>query len=641
MSAKPILGAYAAKDCPLKVQYDKTDAKEGVEPLPQSAFSEMLTSAGIAFEAEVFAAIAAAVEGVVDLSASDAEIGVLAVATVAAMDAGAPVILGGALPLDQAGRRTGKPDVLVRAEPRNGIWRYLPVDVKHHSARKVPSKPDDKSVYQSSLDAPAFKDRVQAPGFELGSHRHDDLLQLAHYRRMLEAAGYESEHVVGGIIGREQVIVWADLNVAMFKQTWVLTNAARRSALETYDFEFAFRLDVTDRWNSTEELLAPIKTGQCDVCPWWSACGPTLSESDSTSLLPGVGYVPWKILDKAGIRSRADLAALDPTLAELRDTMGKDLLEWFHVTGELAPDTAVSKVTGPGHTDPWWQDRAALLTKAGIHSVEELHAKMRLYADMTGTATGEPGKKPAVTGWGSGVGNNLTTTIYQARVAALGTPGTPYRRPGLGSVTLPDPGFDVDIDMENTHEAVYLWGALTPDGTYQPIVNWDPDPTAATADVFVRFWDWATKLLNEVHTAAEPVRFWGWNLAAEKTALLDGNLAAVELGHPDRTDAIKDLVKSDHWVDLKTIFDNHLLTGTGTGLKAVAPLAGHDWEDDDAGGDNSMIWYAQAINPAPATDQDTSRTRLLTYNKGDVRATAAIRHWVRTTTFPNVTELGA
>lgn len=321
--------------------------------------------------------------------------------------------------------------------------------------------------------------------------------------------------------------------------------------------------------------------------------------------------------------------------------MGKELLEWMHATGGLPANTPLSQVTGPGHKDPWWQDRAALLSNAGLHTVEELHAKVRLYADLTGTATGEPGKKPAVTGWGSGIGNNLTTTIYQARVATLGTPGTPYRRPDLGSVTLPGPGFDVGIDMENTHEAVYLWGALTPDGTYQPIVNWDPNPTTATADVFVQFWDWATKLLHEVHTADQPVRFWGWNLTAEKAALLDGNLAAVELGHPDRTDAINDLVKSDHWVDLKTIFDKYLLTGTGTGLKAVAPLAGHHWEDDEAGGDNSMIWYAQASDPNAGAGQTTAQDRLLTYNEDDVRATAAIRRWMRTTTFPNVTELGA
>jgi hypothetical protein len=52
-------------------------------------------------------------------------------ATVHAMESGAPLVLGGWLPDDYAGGRTGRPDVLIKV-----AGGYLPADVKHHSTVK-------------------------------------------------------------------------------------------------------------------------------------------------------------------------------------------------------------------------------------------------------------------------------------------------------------------------------------------------------------------------------------------------------------------------------------------------------------------------------------------------------------------------
>lgn len=52
-----------------------------------------------------------------------------------------------------------------------------------------------------------------------------------------------------------------------------------------------------------------------------------------------------------------------------------------------------------------------------------------------------------------------------------------------------------------------------------------------------------------------------------------------------------------------------------------------------------MVWHHDAAASGPAADR--ARRRLLAYNQDDVLATAAIRRWLDTTTFPSLTDLDA
>ncbi|MBX9918651.1 MAG: recombinase RecB, partial [Mycolicibacterium frederiksbergense] len=165
-----LLGGYAAKQCPVRTQHDF-----GPHPLTwvPEAEEQARLDAGIDFEADVFARLIAAHPGTVHIDAALRRQDATA-ETLAAMDAGAPLILGGWLPDDPAGARKGKPDLLVRV-----AGGYLPADVKHH--RTLEAK-KTKSARVSRLSTPAVH-HLESGFTAATNHRLTDGLQLAHYTR--------------------------------------------------------------------------------------------------------------------------------------------------------------------------------------------------------------------------------------------------------------------------------------------------------------------------------------------------------------------------------------------------------------------------------------------------------------------------
>ena len=100
-------------------------------------------------------------------------------------------------PDDAAAARSGAPDVLVCA--RGG---YVAVDVKHH--RSIDA--GDAVLLTSTLAVPTLTAAALVVGSELRANK-DDALQLAHYRRMLQAHGWAAPTSLGGIIGKERLVV--------------------------------------------------------------------------------------------------------------------------------------------------------------------------------------------------------------------------------------------------------------------------------------------------------------------------------------------------------------------------------------------------------------------------------------------------
>ncbi len=609
------LGAYAARRCPVRTQL-QFDAPSGVAIAAPSAAMQRRFDKGNEFEALITQQFDGALR--IDRDVTDA-----VAATVRGMESGAPVIVGGTLPNDDGGGRTGRPDVLVRAGERlsdTGKPCYWPIDVKNHRAL-AESKGLPASV--SPLDTPFFEDAETVDDrFDANSEsRRNDLLQLAHYWRMLEACGHGASGdgpVWGGIIGNDEPgVVWADLSWPRFRSNAAPFRDETESALQRYDFEFAFRLDIAatavrHREDPAIPLLTdPMKCAECADCEWRDHCLPALmGGSGDVSLLPRVGYKQWSSLRRIGYRSRVDLAAVDPTTARLIDDFPVDvsLLGVFETAGRHEPATPMKAVLGRKAVR---QLRA--LDACGIANAGDLLALDPRALSLQGEVA------------------NVAELVDIAWVAVHGG-GRPHRRRDVGSTAVPRADIEIDIDMENDFDgAVYLWGTLLTNRSdhafreangYRPFARWEDITATAEGLLFEEFWEWILAAIEAAKSDGLTVKVYSWHDAAEIGKL---RRAAPFTGNPRRRMAeIRTLVADvDVWVDLEREFNRVAVGAAGSGLKKIAPFAGASWDAVDAGGDLSMLWHEDAIGGDLA-----AQSRLLRYNEDDVAACLAIREWL-------------
>lgn len=634
VSGVPPQGGYVAKLCPVRAQ---NDALAPVEPLPPSPVLERRFARGRAFEASVLEELVAlhpdatvihkpssnvaqvsslpspttgnVAQGLRLPSASDQDRSDREAATLAAMRAGSSLILGGRLPIDVAGRRAGKPDVLVSAP-----GAYRPIDIKHHMAlTPITAANRGLAARRSSLERP-FLEEAEVDEGSWARKRRDDLLQLAHYQRMLEATGLAAAvGRFGGIIGVERNVVWYDLDAPIWRTPSSSGRQKMRSTMEIYDFEFDFRLDIIAiaqehrQDPSVPLLVVPVRIGECPECPWWDYCRPQLEVGwGDVSLLPGIGWREWRIHRDHGVTDRLELAELDYPTARLV-AQGLDVVGLQDNVETLPPNTAITEV-------PDLCRRKSAMAKLSSIGTETVHDVLAL-------------DRHTASYWGSGL-SALPQQIDAAR-AALG-PHPVYRRRGVAAIHLPRGDIEVDVDMENVEEGVYLWGALVTDRAtsgvapsgYEAFATWEPLTEESEAGNSRRFWDWLMELRAAAHDDGLSFRGYCYNAAAENTYLF-------RLGEAlGMTDEIEDFVRSDEWVDLLRVFDDQLITGKGSGLKTTAPLAGFSWTVEDPGGGESMLRYDIAVGGESQEEKNDAREWLLSYNRSDVEATYALREWL-------------
>jgi hypothetical protein len=234
VSTVALQDSYVAKRCPVRAQ---VDLLRPCEPLPVSPVVERRFVMGRRFEAETRAAVMAVRPDAVAVAERSGE--ERQRATLDAMRLGAVVIVGGRLPADDDGRRVGQPDLMVRAADAAG---YRPVDVKFH--RTLGPAGGALPAHCSDLGDPTSEASVGRPEAS-ARRRRDDLLQLAHYQRISEAAGLAAgDGRYGGIIGTEGVVTWYDLDAAIWKTPSSTGHQKARSTMEIYDFEFDSRVDI-------------------------------------------------------------------------------------------------------------------------------------------------------------------------------------------------------------------------------------------------------------------------------------------------------------------------------------------------------------------------------------------------------------
>ena len=198
---------------------------------------------------------------------------------------------------------------------------------------------------------------------------------------------------------------------------------------------------------------------------------------------------------------------------------------------------------------------------------------------------------------------------------------------------------EVDVDMESFGEAgAYLWGALLtrpggshpgdePEG-YRAFGTWTPVPTEDEGRSFAEFWGWLSAVRARATDTGRSFAAYCYNAHAENRWLLaSASRFAGRAGVPPVAEVEAFIVDPD-WVDLFAVVSEWFLCAHGKGLKRIAPAAGFAWRDPDAGGENSMRWYRDAVGWDGAPPDPVQRQRLLDYNADDVAATRALREWM-------------
>lgn len=210
-------------------------------------------------------------------------------------------------------------------------------------------------------------------------------------------------------------------------------------------------------------------------------------------------------------------------------------------------------------------------------------------------------------------------------------------------VEVPRADVEIDVDMESYADSgAYLWGCWLSGADigdapgYRSFVSWDPLPSDDEARSFAEFWTFFSSIRRRASAGGLSFRAYCYNeLAENRWMLASAEQFAGKPGIPTVAQ-VREFIESDQWVDLFLAVRDQFLCPSGKGLKVIAPRAGFAWRDAEAGGENSMRWYRDAVGfggSAPALSQ---RSRLLEYNEDDVRATWTLRRWM---TSPAVLEV--
>jgi predicted RecB family nuclease len=297
-------------------------------------------------------------------------------------------------------------------------------------------------------------------------------------------------------------------------------------------------------------------------------------------------------------------------------------------TGPLAQPSRINECKGC----PWWLvcgqqlraqrdvslvvrgEDAVALRGIGIRTVDDLAAMPPERAEALSLTAARPGD---------------VVTLAKAWLRDLSL----VRR--VHNVEVPRADVEIDVDMESYADSgAYLWGCWlsgadigdTPG--YRSFVSWEPLPSDDEARSFAEFWTWFSSVRRRAYARGLSFRAYCYNeLAENRWMLSSAERFAGKPGIPTVAE-VREFIESDQWVDLFLAVRDQFLCPNGKGLKVIAPRAGFAWRDAEAGGENSMRWYRDAVGFGGGAPSLSQRHRLLEYNEDDVRATWTLRRWM-------------
>jgi predicted RecB family nuclease len=574
-----VLGAYAAGSCPVKTQnaFNPTVALEtpnqGTSVEANEGLAELFDG-GAQFEAAVLEQLITACGGwVVDLrpltsNAPEVQIE----ACISAMSSGADVIIGGSLPADLSGHRVGSPDLLVRSvESTNSSPAYHPVEVKWHRiiARSRPADDNTEEprvLRYSTLTDPSTGAAFGIAGYELRvGSRAADFLQLAHYHRMLEACGFGAEQALAGVIGTDGLFDAPVVAWADLGEPQVRT----------------FSRSSPDGWRLR-------------------------------SFLERYDYELSFRIKIAGVaQQQTGRPEQDPELL-VRPIVNKECPRcqwWEHCLPQLDPDDVSLRID----KGPLDMREIATLRRHGIATITDLAAAdldqlMEWYLPEVTHREGADGRIKVA-----------------ARRARMLLEGTSFDRETAGPIEVPHAEVEIDLDIESSADGrIYLWGFLVQQaddeaGVYHEFSRFDDLDDRSEAALAADAFTWLRSVVDSTPSVVV-FHYSGYEVAKiselasrEQDEVFDWAAAYAE----------------EHFVDLLEIVKAHYFGVSGLGLKLMARHVGFRWRDEDPGGLNSQLWFAEAVHGENAEVRAQARRRVLEYNEDDVIATSQVRAWLR------------
>jgi predicted RecB family nuclease len=237
----------------------------------------------------------------------------------------------------------------------------------------------------------------------------------------------------------------------------------------------------------------------------------------------------------------------------------------------------------------------------------------------------------------------IRARVWRSEVPELLDPSEP--------VDIPEADIEIDIDLENSMEALreleidepmgedrlYLYGFgvhdRTRDKDWQSAVIDTYSNYSNTEDgefeVMSKMWN---RLQDEILKAEKvgrsikifhysPHEFTWWKKFADRFIGREGVPSREEL----------ELFKINYLVDLYPIAQKYAFPSMSYSIKDLAKLAQFSWKVEMAGGANSLFKYKAAIDKSlDQATRDETIEWLDSYNRDDVRATFAVRNYLRT-----------
>lgn len=569
------LDAYAARSCPVKTHH-KFDPTRTFAPGPvqDEALLEIFSGSNAFTEAVCDELLAQFGGSVLDLRGVDESPQAMLARTEAAIAAGVEVIVGGWLPLDLEGHRRGRPDVLVRGPAtRRDTPGYYPVEAKRHRVsearvgRRIP-----RTMAWTWFERPRWESSSRVPDrVALYRRRDQDMLQIAHYWIVLESAGHASAGPrMAGLIGTEQLPA---------------PGGGERHGVAWIDLDDEQLRTFSRSSESGWKLRSPMQRYQHEHAFRCRVAKVAMRQGEPDPPAPVV--TPIKVWEC-------------------------NRCPWWEICQPLLDVDDLSVRISKAPLDV---REIGVLRALGVRTVNDLVA-----ADLDALL---PAYLPEVR-HRSGAEERLRLTARRAELMAR---GVRLERLTEASIDLPPADIEIDFDIETAQdERVYLWGFLVnspnESASFVPHARWEDLDDESEITLAREALGWLKALAERpdrpsirvyhysdyelvrmrqlAKRSDDPLLWWGLEFAEE------------------------------HFVDLFALIRDQYFGVDGLGLKVVANEgAGFAWRDADPGGLNSQRWFDDAVHAETAPTRDQARTRVLEYNEDDVRATQAVRSWLR------------